>query len=267
MRSSVDRIFDLLQALVAEPRGLQLTDLARMAQLARPTAHRLLADLIRRGLVHQESSGNYFVSLTLAGMGLEQLARRGFLDFFQPILDELAERCGELVRVAWLEEERLVFVAEAQGSGPGLRYDANLGRRAVLHVTAVGKCYLAQMPFPEAVRHIEDQSMLRDPRLGPRALRSITALKLELRRVKHQGYAIAFDEAEVGAAAVAVPIVGAARKFLGSLAIVGPSARLDRSKLASWIPNLNQAVTALAHLAPLERYCHKTETNMRRRMA
>jgi len=267
MRSSIDRIFDLLQALVDAPRGLSLTDLSREARLARPTAHRLLSDLIRRGLVHQESSGNYMVSLTLAVMGLEQLSRRGFLDLCQPTLDALAEQCGELVRVAWLEGERLVFVAEAQGSGPGLRYDANLGRQAVFHVTAVGKCYLAQMPFPQAVRHVENQSMLRDPSLGPRALRSVTALKLELSRVKRQGYAIAFDEAEIGAAAIAVPIVGADCRFLGSLAIVGPSARLDRSRLASWVQNLNDSAAALAQLAPLERYCHKTETNMRRRMA
>ncbi|MBM3763744.1 MAG: helix-turn-helix domain-containing protein, partial [Acidobacteria bacterium] len=79
MRSAVDRIFDLLQALIDEPRGLSLADLARSAQLARPTAHRLLADLIRRGLVRQESGGNYFISLTLALMGLEQLAQRGFV--------------------------------------------------------------------------------------------------------------------------------------------------------------------------------------------
>jgi IclR family acetate operon transcriptional repressor len=267
MRSSVDRIFDLLQALVDEPRGLSLADLSRIARLARPTAHRLLSDLIRRGLVHQQSSGNYFVSLTLAGIGLEQLARRGFLDVCQPTLDALADHCGELVRLAWLEGERLVFVAEAQGSGPGLRYDANLGRQAVFHVTAAGKCYLAQMAFPEAVRHVEGQSMLRDPRLGPRALRSVTALKLELTRVKHQGYAIAFDEAEVGAAAVAVPIIGSGGRFLGSLVIVGPSARLDRSKLASWVPNLVDSASGLAQLAPLERHCRKTETNMRRRMA
>ncbi len=267
MRSSVDRIFDLLQALVDEPRGLSLADLSRAAGLARPTGHRLLSDLIRRGLVHQQSSGNYFISLTLASMGLEQLARRGFLDLCQPTLDTLADHCGELVRVAWLEGERLVFVAEAQGSGPGLRYDANLGRQAVFHVTASGKCFLAQMPLPEAVRHVEAQSMLRDPRLGPRALRSVSALKLELTRVKHQGYATAVDEAEIGAAAVAVPISGADRRFFGSLVIVGPSARLDRSKLASWVPDLVKSATALAQLAPLERYCHKTETSMRRRMA
>jgi len=267
MRSAVDRIFDLLQALIDESRGLSLVDLARSAQLARPTAHRLLADLIRRGLVRQESGGNYFISLTLALMGLEQLAQRGFVDLCQPTLDTLAEQCGELVRVAWLEGERLVFVAEAQGSGPGLRYDANLGRQAIFHVTAVGKCYLAQMPFSEATRHVDDQSMLRDAHLGPRALRSMTALKLELSRVRRQGYAVAVDEAEVGAAAVAVPITDTHGRFLGSLAIVGPSARLDRSKLTRWVPHLLESSGALAKLAPLERYSRKTETAARRRIA
>lgn len=267
MRTAVDRIFDVLQVLADAPGGVALADLSRLTKLARPTAHRLLADLIRRGLVRQQQSGSYVVTLDLAMLGLSQLSRQGFLDLCQPILDGLAMQCGELVRIAWRDGERLVFVAEAQGSGPGLRYDANLGRRAVFHVMAVGKCFLAQMPFAEAVRRVDEQGMLRHPTLGPRALRSSTALRLELSRVRRQGYAIAVDEAEVGAAAVAVPIMGSAGDFLGSLAIVGPSARLDRSKLVKWVPELFQAATGLAHIAPLERFCRKTETSLRRRMA
>jgi|688.fasta_scaffold49030_3 IclR family acetate operon transcriptional repressor len=266
MRTAVDRIFDVLQALTAAPAGMALADIAREAHLARPTAHRLLADLIQRRLVRQLSSGMYVLTLDLAMLGFAQLARTGLLDFGQPILDALATHCGELVRFSWLDGERLVFVAEAQGAGPGLRYDGNLGRSAVLHATATGKCLLARVPPAEAIRRVEQQGLLGDSSLGPRSLKTTAALRLELTRVRRQGYAIAMDEAEAGAAAVAVPVVADADHYVGSLAIIGPSARLNRSTLVGWVPALQASAAQIARITPLERYCLKSETSMRRRL-
>ncbi len=265
-RSSVDRIFDLLGVLAKAPGGLGLADIARLARIAPATAHRLLADLCARGLVRAGAPGSYALTLDLVVLGFSHLASHGFLDLFQPVLEDLARRCGELVRVAWRDGDRLVFVAEAQGAGPGLRYDANLGRTAVLHAMAVGKCYLASLARDDAVRQVERQGLLGSPSLGPRALKTSAALRLELDRVRRQDYAVAIDEGEAGAASVAVPIRGASGDFAGCLAIVGPSARLDRRRLVAWVPQMVEASGAIAAVLPLERFCRGTETSMRRRL-
>jgi hypothetical protein len=53
---------------------------------------------------------------------------------------------------------------------------------------------------------------------------------------------------------------------VGSLAIIGPSARLNRSTLVGWVPALQASAAQIARITPLERYCLKSETSMRRRL-
>jgi DNA-binding IclR family transcriptional regulator len=52
-------------------------------------------------------------------------------------------------------------------------------------------------------------------------------LQRELEGVRRQGYAVIIDELEDGLASVSVPILGADRRLLGTVAVTGPSFRFD----------------------------------------
>lgn len=260
MSAILDRAIALLERLSLAPRGLALTDICRECEIAKGTAHRLLAHLIKRGYVRQTGEdGLYMLTLQLPLLAARFLEGQGFLDICQPQLDRLAELSGELVRLAWLDGNRLVFIAEAQRAAPGLRYDANLGQVATLHVTAVGKNWLATMAQHEIVRCVRAQGRLLDPELGPRAIKSEKELLTEVARTRRRGYALAIDEGEVGAAAVAVPITTthSTAEFLGALAIIGPAARLQRARLVEFVPALRTAAAAIAQLWTLRTFCRK----------
>ena len=51
-------------------------------------------------------------------------------------------RYGELVRLSYVEDGRLIWIAKAQGSKSNLRYDPITGHDVPLHVTAMGKAWL-----------------------------------------------------------------------------------------------------------------------------
>ena len=260
MSAILDRALVLLERLSLAPQGVALADICRDCDIAKGTAHRLLAHLIKRGYVRQSGEdGVYLLTLQLPLLSAHYLEGQGFLDICQPQLDRLAELSGELVRLAWLDGDRLVFIAEAQRAAPGLRYDANLGNVATLHVTAVGKTWLATMPAEEVVKRVRAQGRLLDPGLGPRAIKSEKELLTEVTRTRRRGYALAIDEGEVGAAAVGVPIVTvhATPGFLGALAIIGPAARLQRARLVEFVPELRAAAAAIAELWPLRSFCRK----------
>jgi len=260
MSAILDRTIALLERLSLAPQGVALADLCRDCEIAKGTAHRLLAHLIKRGYVRQSGDdGAYQLTLQLPVLSARYLEGQGFIDICQPQLDRLAELSGELVRLAWLDGTRLVFIAEAQRAAPGLRYDANLGQVATLHVTAVGKTWLATMAPDAVVQCVRAQGRLLDPRLGPRAIKSERELRTEVARTRRRGYALAIDEGEVGAAAVAVPIttVHAAPGFLGALAIIGPAARLSRTRLVEFVPPLRAAADAIAQFWPLRSFCRK----------
>lgn len=266
MRSAIDRIFDLIEVIAARPDGVALNELASASKLSKPTAHRLLADMVKRGLVRQNgATGVYSLTLEIALLGFRHLANVGFLDVIQPELDRLAIDAGELVRLSWLDGDRLVIVAESQGAKPGLRFDANLGRPVVLHTMAVGKMFLASMPRADAMALVQAQGMLGKPQNGPNAIQTEAELDLELSRSERQGYALAYDEGDLGTAAVAVPIVDpTSSRFIGALAIVAPTARWTKTRLGEFAPVLHQTAAAIASKSTIAPFCRRTEGSVGR---
>src|SRR5258706_16327676 len=102
MTSAVDRIFDVLEALANAPDGLPLVAIAGSTGMAKPTVHRLLADLEARNVVCRVGDGGiYALTLELPVLANRFLIAKGFIDLCQPELDRLAKISGELVRLAW----------------------------------------------------------------------------------------------------------------------------------------------------------------------
>jgi IclR family transcriptional regulator, acetate operon repressor len=268
MASSVDRIFGILEALADAPEGLPLLAVAGATGMAKPTVHRLLADLESRQLVHRVgNAGFYALTLELPLLANRILVARGFIDICQPELERLAGISGELVRLAWRDGDRLVYVAEAQGAREGLRYDTNLGRTVILHATAIGKCLLAWLPQPDARRVVEKQGLLGNATLGPNAITTMPALMTDLARVRRRGFGTARDESEVGAAAVAAPVFSDADRteVTAGLAVIGPTARVSVSDLTKLAPHVIRSAEELSRLVALAPFCRKGEGNPRSR--
>jgi len=268
MTSAVDRIFDVLEALADAPDGLPLVAITAATGMAKPTVHRLLADLEARRLVCRVGdAGVYALTLELSVLANRFLMTKGFIDVCQPELDRLAKVTGELVRLAWRDGDRLVYVAEAQGAHEGLRYDSNLGRAVILHATAIGKCLLAWMPAEMAAEAVTRQGLLGAASLGPNAIASMPALITDLARVRRRGFGTARDESEVGAAAVAAPIFsdGARNEVTAALAVIGPSARISAADLAEMAPDVMKSAEELSRLVVLAPFSKKGDRDPRSR--
>jgi IclR family acetate operon transcriptional repressor len=268
MASAVDRIFGLLEVLADAPAGLPLLTIASATGMAKPTVHRLLADLESRHVVHRVGTGGFYaLTLELPLLANRLLVAKGFIDLCQPELERLAGLSGELVRLAWRDSDRLVYVAEAQGAHEGLRYDSNLGRTVILHATAIGKCLLAWLPQPDAQRVVEKQGLLGDAALGPNAVTTMPALTTELARVRRRGFGTARDESEVGAAAVASPIFSDTNRteVTAALAVIGPTARVSASDLAKLAPHVVKSAEELSRLVVLAPFCRKGDGDPRSR--
>lgn len=268
MSSAVDRIFDVLEALVAAPDGLPLLSIANATGMAKPTIHRLLAELEARKIVRRAGNGGvYALTLELPVIANRFLEAKGFIDLCQPEMQRLAELSGELVRLAWRDGERLVYVAEAQGAREGLRYDSNLGRPVILHATSIGKCLLAWLSQKDAARAVEKQGLLGSPSLGPNAISTMPALMTELARVRRRGFGTAHDECEVGAAAVGAPIFSDSSRsdVTAAIAVVGPTARVSASDLRKMAPHVIKSADEISRLAVLTPFCKKGDRDPRSR--
>jgi DNA-binding IclR family transcriptional regulator len=256
MSTQVERCLDLLELLAETPEGLRLVDIATRLDLPKSAAHRLLAVLVERGFVKPDAATQrYRMALRLAVLGSFFLWGTGIAERCQPVLDEMATLTGELVRLAVVEGDDIVWVAEAQGARRGLRYDSKYNRDVNLHVTATGKAWLATLPEEAAARLVLRRGFGEPCEFGPRGVRTLSDLLAELRRTRERGFAIAFEEGEPGMAAVAaaVPNPVAGGPTLGTISAAGPSVRLTMERMTAFGPNLVEAARTLASLWPPSR--------------
>jgi DNA-binding IclR family transcriptional regulator len=265
---SADRALAILELLVQEAHGaspgpaqgqstgVSLSQVAQRLDLPLSTTHRLLGALVSRHYARQNPvTEHYEATLSVAALGLRLLANTGLSDVYQPILDDLAEATGELVRLAVLEGGNLIWISKAQGARSAIRYDPVSGRHAPLHATAMGKAWLATLPEQEAVRIVTAAGFT--GATGRNAVTTEAGLRAELRKTREQGYGLVDEEADPGISAIAMVVrdaSGPGRPVVGCVSIGGPTFRLSHERLVGFLPHLREAVERLSDLWPVRVY-------------
>ncbi|CAB3810054.1 Transcriptional repressor IclR [Paraburkholderia fynbosensis] len=216
--------------------------------IPRTAAHRLLTDLKETGYVKQDANtSQYRLTVKLASLGLSYLAATGITDAAQPLLDDLAEFSGELVRLAVAEGDDLIWVAKAQGARTGLRLDPDAGLEIYLPATANGIAYLASFDDERALALISRQGMERAREMGPGAPQSLRALLEQIELARERGYAVVFDAYEAGTSAVgAVVRLDDDSEPLGTISIAGPSIRMTAERMDALAPKVIECAKAMA---------------------
>lgn len=255
MYPPAQRTLDVLELLSDAPDGLALSAVATRLALPKSVIHRLLAGLLDRGFVAQDAlTQQYALTLKLASLGFRHLAATRIEEVCQPVLDQLAADSGELARLAVVDGERLTWIAKAQGALSGLRYDADAGRDAVLHATAVGKAWLATLPEAAAIAIVARSGALARRDLGPRAAHTPDALRQQLRETRRRGYGEAVEEGEPGVAAIAAAVRAspdAGMPVVATVSIAGPLSRMTATRRHTLRDRLLAAAAQLTEIWPV----------------
>jgi IclR family transcriptional regulator, acetate operon repressor len=250
--SLLRRAFGLIEQLSLTPDVDALANLADTIDMPKSGCHRLLAELIELGYVAQDpNTQRYRLTSKVSRLGFRHLSSSGVTDVAQPILDRLAQRSRELVRLGVIDGNQQVWVAKAQGARQGLRFDPEMGGLVPLAHTASGHAWLMELSDEDALRLVVLQGMAQSNEAGPRAPRTIDAVRGELAKGRRRGYAYAEDWSAAGTAAIAVAIrsrrTGA---VLGTVSIAGPSVRMQPSTAKELSAALRDAAAELADALP-----------------
>lgn len=252
MTAAVDRTFAVLELLAQHPAGLSVQAVSTALKIVPSAAHRLLNDLVRLGYASQSPEhGTYALTLRLAAAGLAWLGRSGIGDIVQPVLDGLARRSGELVRLSVNDGDDLIWVAVAQGAVSGLRYDPGREQGAVasLAYSASGRAWAATLERERARSLVLRQGLTPPIGADPNAGLTLDQVEAAFDVAQRQGYAEAVDSFLAGMAAIAVALPGDGAS-MGCLSIAGPSARLTPARRAALVPDLRAAAAEIIALAP-----------------
>ena len=263
VKGLLHRCLEVLELLSVDSQWRRLSDVAGALDLPKGPVHRLLAELVALGWIEQDrDTERYRLTLKLALLGQQYLRSTSLPGVVQPILDEVAKRCGELVRLTVLQGGGLHWMASSQGAPTGLMYQPALNGPLVLHTTANGKAWLATMEDAAASRLALADGLGRvdAARRGPRALRDLDGLRADLAAIRARGYALAIEEAEPGVKAIAVVVRGHDDGVvLGTMSIAGPLVRMGPERDDEFRRLLAQAAGTLGLVWPRERWPLSTE--------
>jgi IclR family transcriptional regulator, acetate operon repressor len=238
---SVERALELLEALAEPGEAKGVSELARATGLPVATIHRLLATMVSRGYVRQDS-GSHKYTLGSHLIRLGEAAARDFGQFARPYLVELMEASGETANLAMLEDGHVAYVAQVASRHHRVRMFTEVGRRVHPHTSGVGKVVLAFRPRAEV------EALLARSGLPPRTPRTITDLArflAELDKVASQGYAIDSGEEEVGVRCLAVPVFGMGGS-VAAMSVSAPEGRLQDRDIERVLPEMLRISAALS---------------------
>lgn len=224
---SVANAARVLKSFTATEREWGVTDLARKLDIAKSTAHRLLATLTDEGLLEQDvETGRYRLSLAVFDLA----AAVQTLDLHEAVLPpmtELRNRTGETVQVAVLDGREVVYI-ERLDSPNTLRLFLEVGRRNSAHCTGCGKALLAFSPPEQINRILQGWSM---ERRTDHTITTEAAMRADLEAARRRGYACNRQESEVGVVSVAAPIRDLSGRTVAAISVAGPAERLDAEEL------------------------------------
>ncbi|MGI5129747.1 IclR family transcriptional regulator [Pseudonocardia sp. CA-107938] len=243
---AVDHALDVLDALGRAYGAVGVTELARQTGLSKAAVHHLLATLESRNLVAKDSeTSRYRLSWGLYELGAKVVRDVDLPRIARPHLDRLAAHTGESVLLGILDEDTVLYLD--RGEAPtGLQMRANAGRRGPLHATASGKVLLA---FASDATLFERLLAAPLARFTATTVTDPSTLRNELAGVRSEGYAVCWQEREVGLCSLAVPLRDYTGNVVGSLAVAGPASRLTKRTLH-------------AHLVPLQSAGRRIEVQL-----
>jgi DNA-binding IclR family transcriptional regulator len=216
---TVDKAIDVLFHLhgAGGPEGV--TAIGRTLSMPKSSVHRLLAALLRRGLVERDDRGRYRPGVGLVALGLGVLEREPVVVAARPILEQCAEEVGETFFLVAARAGALVVLDKAEGTG-FLRAAPRVGSTVPVNATAVGKLYLAFSPGDLDAHAVEERARFTD-----RTLVDAVALARDVEAVSESGVARNCDEWIPGLSVLAAP-VWLGERLAAAVALAAPSPRL-----------------------------------------
>lgn len=228
--TAIDRGAELLVRVLEAQQPVALTDLASASGIPKSTASRLVSALERRGLVEQDGErGRLRPGPAILRVAERSLLERNVVELARPSLDALSELSGETINLAVPGPHGVEHIAQVDGRhflGAGQW----LGRSVDFHCTANGKVFMA---YGRATMPARSLAVL-----TPQTLTDPGRLRVELARVRRDGFAEAVDELEIGLAAIAAPVRGAAGEVVAALSITGPTVRMTPTRITELKPIL-----------------------------
>jgi len=243
----IERMMKLLDVLSYYHDPVSLKQLALETGLHPSTAHRILAAMSATGFVERAEPGTYRLGIRLLELGNLVKSRINIRDSAMAPMQQLHEQIGESVNLGVRQGDEIVYVERTSSGRSSVRVVHLVGARALLHVTASGKLYLAE-DSRDKLREYAHRTGL--PGFTATSITTLPALEKEIERVRRHGVAYDNEEIEQGLRCVAAPIRDDSGELVAGLSVSAPADRYNPDWAALLKSTADGISFAIGHVRP-----------------
>ena len=235
----LERAFALLDVLAAQPEPVALKDISERTGLHPSTAHRILNDLAIGRLVDRPEAGSYRLGMRLLELGNLVKARLDVREAAIAPMRELHRITQQPVNLSMRQGDEIVYIERSYSERSGMQVVRAIGGRAPLHLTSVGKLFLAHDDPVRVKAYATRTGLLGHTR---NSITELPRLERELSAVRALGYARDDEELELGVRCMAAAVHDDQGKLVAGLSISAPADRLDDA----WVDKLRATARTIS---------------------
>ena len=218
----IERMMSLLDVLANTSEPATLKMLSQTTGLHPSTAHRIMAVMTHSRLVERHDASTYALGIRLLELGNIVKSRISIREIALPLMQNLHESIGEAINLGVRDRDEIIYVERTSSGRSLVRVVYLVGGRAPLHLTSLGKLFLAAENADEVRAYAKRTGL---PGKTPRSLTELSALEKELDKIRRHDLAYDNEEAELGLRCIASPIRNDEGIIVAGLSISAPTDR------------------------------------------
>jgi DNA-binding IclR family transcriptional regulator len=241
----LERTFALLDLLASQAEPISLKTISERTGLHPSTAHRILNDLTLGRFVDRPQPGIYRLGMRMLELGNLVKERLDIREAALGPMRELHKLTHQAVNLSMRQGDEIIYVERSYSERSGMQVVRTVGGRAPLHLTSVGKLFLAHDELVRVRAYASRTGLTGHTR---NSITDIQRLERELAQVRATGVARDDEELELGVRCVAAGIFDDQGKLLAGLSISAPADRLEEAWLERVRSTAAQISASLGYL-------------------
>ena len=237
----LERAFSLLDLLASHQEPVSLKVISQQSGLHPSTAHRILGDLALGRYVDRPEPGSYRLGMRLLELGNLVKTRLDVRDAALAPMRELHKLTHQPVNLSMRQGDEIIYVERTYSERSGMQVVRAVGGRAPLHLTSVGKLFLAQDDAQRVRSYAARTGLAGHTR---NSITDLSTLERELTKVAQYGTARDDEELELGVRCMAAGILDDQGNLVAGLSISAPADRLEES----WLERLRVTAAQISAL-------------------
>lgn len=245
---SFTRTMGVLQLVADAEHAPSAADLLEMADLTRPTLHRILTVLEAEDLIYQTPARRFVLGSRLVSLAQKALGNVDVRDVARPFLEQLRDDTGETVHLAIRSRDELIYIDKVE-SRETVRMASSIGAPVPFHSSAVGKAFLAGFDEATANQMIDGLDMRMVTPFTTTSRERLSGIVTEARQ---QGYVYDDQENEAGIVCFGGVIRDASGLPAASVSVSVPLFRLKKDHGHYTKPLIRQVAAISARMGHVD---------------